>query len=192
MTRRAKPSWDGSNRKWQERIKPIELRLDLPLPTHSPLTEQEQEQETQRQPTPSWPAARPALPLVGVSVVAVVLGWTVYYDLLARHPATVALPAAMPPRAGTLAAIPFPDNGTVFADYQAADAAGPGLTVQTQGSDPGLLYVLALENWQTGAPRWPCLLESKHARDDTHATRAISGGRAVRSGLVWTAAAFWT
>ncbi len=147
MTRRDKPTWDGQSRKWQEGIKPIELRLDLPLPADSPFAEP----DTLRQPTPLRPAARSALPLVGAGAVALVLGWTIYYDLLARHPATVAPPAAMPPLAGTLAAIPFPDNGTVFADYQAADMAGPGLTVQTPGSDPSLLYVLALEDWQTGA-----------------------------------------
>lgn len=177
MTRRDKPSGDGPNRKSQERIKPIELRLDLPLPTDSPFPEPE------RQPTPLWPAARSALPLVGASVVAIVLGWTVYYDLLARHPAIVALPAAMPPRAGTLAAIPFPDNGTVFADYQAADAAGPGLTVQTQGSDPGLLYVLALEDWQTGAHVGHVFL-----RANTLETIRMPPGRyrvVVASGRTW-------
>lgn len=179
MTRRDEPSWDDPSQKRREGIKPIELRLDLPLPADSLFTEP----QTLRETTLRRPATRSGLPLVGAGVVALLLGWTVYYDLLGRHAPTVARPAAMPPTAGKVRAVPFPDNGTVFANFRAADVAGPGLTVQTPGSDPSLLYVLAVADWQTGA-----LVGHVFLKANTVETLRMPPGRyrmVVASGRVW-------
>ena len=120
--------------------------------------------------------------LAGAGIVSCVLGWTVYYDLLARRPAAVPIPFAAEASTG-LSAIPFPANGTVFAEFQEAVVTA-SLTIQTPAEDPYRLFVLVFEDWQTGRRVAHVFL-----RANTVETLHVPPGRyrlVMASGLIWS------
>ena len=117
----------------------------------------------------------------GVSI-SLLLGWTIFYDLIAHHPPPVVTPARSLP-AAPVAAVTFPANGTVIADYKASEIAGPGVTFQTPTGDLGCLFVVVLEDWQTGMR-----VGLAYLRANTIETLRPPPGRyriVVASGHVW-------
>ena len=107
------------------------------------------ESDRRRQPYPA--RSLPVLLSAALSVVAATLGWTVYYDLLDRHPLSVSPPSSARPVVASPPKEPFPPDGTMVADFQPSEASGAGLTLQMPAADLSLLFVVVFEDWQTGA-----------------------------------------
>ena len=139
--------------------------------------------EPDRRCRPYVARSRPLLRSMALSVVAAALGWTVYYDLLARRSSP--LPPPSPARAvvASLAEEPFPSDGTMVADFQPSEASGAGLTLQMPAADLGLLFVVVFKDCQTGAYVGHAFL-----RANTVVTFRLPPGRyqiVAASGHVW-------
>ena len=127
--------------------------------------------------------SRPVLRSIALSVVAAALGWTVYYDLLARRSSPLPPPSPVRAVVASLAEEPFPSDGTMVADFQPSEASGAGLTLQMPAGDLGLLFVVVFEDWQTGAA-----VAHSFLRANTVATFRLPRGRyriVVASGHAW-------
>ena len=139
--------------------------------------------ESDRRRRPYLARSRPVLRSVALIVVAAALGWTVYYDLLARGSSSLSPPRPARAVVASLAEEPFPPDGTMVADFQPSEASGAGLTLQMPAGDLGLLFVVVFEDWQTGAAVAPSFL-----RANTMATFHLSPRRyriVAASGHAW-------
>ena len=146
MRRRESPHNGGTSQSAQRGIVPVELRLRLPVESDASFAgPAENEDHRSSSAISRFPVVRI---FAGVSI-SLLLGWTIYYDLIAHHPPPVVTPGRSLP-AAPVAAVTFPANGTVIADYKASEIAGPGMTFQTPSGDLGCLFVVVLEDWQTG------------------------------------------
>ena len=139
--------------------------------------------ESDRRRQPYLARSRPVLLSAALSVVAATLAWTVYYDLLDRHPLPVQPPSSARLVVASPPEEPFPPDGTMVADFQPSEASGGGLTLQMPAADLGLLFVVVFEDWQTGAYVGHAFL-----RANTVATFRLPPGRyriVAASGHVW-------
>ena len=179
MRRRESPSGEKTGQGLAPRVGPVELRLHLPLETDASFASSAETPERRG----SYPVS--GFPLVRAfagATIALLLGWTIYYDLIAHHPNEFAAPARVLP-VPEIAVVTFPANGTVIADYQSSEIGGAGLRLQTPPNDLGRLFVVALEDWQTGARVAHAFL-----RANTIETLRLPPGRyrvVVASGHVW-------
>ena len=107
--------------------------------------------ESDRRRQPYLARSRSVLLSAALSVVAATLAWTVYYDLLDRHPLPVRPPSSARPVVASLPKEPFPPDGTMVADFQPSEVSGTGLTLQMPAANLGLLFVVVFKDWQTGA-----------------------------------------